>query len=105
MSQTPEGKVKTWLDKEIKKRYPTSWSYKPPGGRFGKAGTPDLIYCINGYFIAIEVKSSVGSLTLKQSIEQGLIKSAGGFVTTVYGKNGSIFELVDQHLLDMENRK
>ena len=98
MSLTPEGKVKTWLDKQLKKRYPNIWFYKAPGGRFGKAGTPDVLCCIDGHFVAIEVKAIGGTVTLKQSIEQDLIRKAGGMAVTIYGKAEEVFETIDQFI-------
>lgn len=98
MSQTPEGKVKSWLDRQLKARYKDIWYYKAPGGRFGKAGTPDLLICIHGLFIAIEVKSDKGSVTLKQDIEHDLITKAGGLVIVLYGKTENIFDIIDKYI-------
>ena len=33
---------------------------KTHGDRFSKVGTPDILACVNGYFVAIEVKAENG---------------------------------------------
>jgi len=43
---TPEGKIKQWLRKQMKERFPDALHYAPPGGRFGKAGMPDDMWFI-----------------------------------------------------------
>lgn len=48
------------------------------GGGFQRAGIPDLIICLKGKFIAIELKNEIGKPTALQlhNIEQ--IKKSGG---------------------------
>ena len=48
MAQTPEAKVKEFVKKQMKTKYPDAWYYSPPGGMFGKAGVPDLFYLYKG---------------------------------------------------------
>jgi len=111
-----EMRVHTWLLSQIKKRYPkatvreisrkngthvevtdgSAWSYKPPSGAYGKKGTPDFLFCINGCFIAIEVKRISGSMTKMQDIELQKISDAGGLAILLVGKNFEVFKHIDE---------
>lgn len=64
----------------IKEDYPTSVVIKIHGGMFQAAGIPDLICCINGQFVGIEVKlpGKEKNLTKIQQHWIDLIKKAGG---------------------------
>lgn len=44
-----------------------------------KKGTPDIIICYEGYFIAFEIKSKKGTQTLDQKVTEFKIKKTGGF--------------------------
>lgn len=84
----PEMKVHTWLKKKIKEKYPDAYIYKPRAGTYGKKGVPDFIFCINGLFIAIEVKASIESKPTKlQEIELDRIKLADGVGAVLHGKD------------------
>ena len=43
-----------------------------------RRGCPDILACANGRFIALEVKSSTGRLSVLQQAEGRLIKITGG---------------------------
>lgn len=45
---------------------------------YGTGGIPDIIACINGRFLAFEVKTETGKLTKLQEITMQKIKSAKG---------------------------
>ena len=55
MATTPEGKIKTKLDKMLK--YEKVWYYSPQAGPFGRAGVPDRVAILGGQFIGIECKA------------------------------------------------
>lgn len=95
---TPEGKVKDWLIRELRKRYAQFWYYKAPGGIYGRAGVPDLLCSINGYFVAIEVKTKKGQITRLQQIELDKLEAAGAFTTVCYGKDEQVFDHIDTWL-------
>ena len=50
-------------------------------------GTPDILACINGYFIAIELKTELGKLDKLQSYTLAKISKSGGLAYTVTPSN------------------
>ncbi len=44
----------------------------------GRAGTPDLIACYEGRYVAMEVKTDTGRLTPLQLVESQRVRAAGG---------------------------
>jgi len=60
------------------KTVPQSFCWKEHGGMYGTAGLPDIICCINGRFVAFEVKTPSGKLTKLQEITIQKIKDAKG---------------------------
>lgn len=87
MATTPEGKVKAWIKKQILERYPDSYIYVTHIGQYGKRGVPDLVMCIKGLFVCIEVKTEVGKLTALQELEGRRIEKAEGLWFCVYGRD------------------
>ena len=70
-----ENKIKKWLKKN------NHWYFKVHGGAFQKTGVPDIIACINGKFVAIEVKRSDGGIVSElQKAQIQKIKDSGGLV-------------------------
>jgi Holliday junction resolvase len=60
------------------KSYPACFAWKTHGGSYGTAGIPDIIACINGRFVALEVKQSTAKLTKLQEITIQRIRDAKG---------------------------
>jgi Holliday junction resolvase len=57
MAETPEGRVKRKI-KDILKAFGTDvYYFMPAMGSFGKSGVPDIVACVYGEFVAIEVKA------------------------------------------------
>ncbi len=71
-----ETALKKDVMKYIKKTYPNNFLYKTCD-RF-TVGIPDLIMCINGKFIAIELKVGYNKPTPMQIRNIKKIKAAGG---------------------------
>lgn len=69
--------------KEYLKTVKDCFFWKEHGGSFGAAGIPDLIVCYRGRFIAFEVKTVKGKLTVLQAITIRKIQSAGGIAAVV----------------------
>ena len=79
-----ENKVKAYL-KEQGGWFVKYWSGNAQNGKkFTKDGIPDLLVCIQGSFMAIELKAENGKPTELQlwNIEQ--IKKAGGYAFVLY---------------------
>lgn len=68
-----ENKIKKWLKD---KNY---WFFKVHGSIFQPSGIPDILACINGKFVAIEVKRSKGGIVSPlQKAQIQKIKENGG---------------------------
>jgi nucleoside-diphosphate-sugar epimerase len=65
------------------KKTPNCFCWKEHGGMYGTAGIPDIIACINGRFVAFEVKTPTGELTRLQEITIERIRAAGGWAYKV----------------------
>ena len=86
MSSTPEGKVKTALIRALKQHWPNAWVFAPVQMGMGMSGVPDLLCCIDGQFIALEVKAEGGKTTALQDVQIERIHDAGGVAWVVTGK-------------------
>lgn len=61
-----------------------TWFFKVFGGGFQRSGIPDLICCINGAFVAIEMKAEKGKATELQKMNIKNINEAGGIGIILY---------------------
>jgi Holliday junction resolvase len=77
MSQGPEKRVENQIKGFLDKI--GAYHRKTHGSLFSKAGTPDILACINGRFVAIEVKrESGGKVSALQKANIKMIQKAGG---------------------------
>ncbi len=60
------------------------WFFKVHGGAFQAAGIPDVVGCLCGRFIALEVKRPGGRPTRLQEWVLDRIRRAGGVAAVVY---------------------
>ena len=65
------------------KTLPRCFFWKEHGGIYGTSGIPDIIVCIDGRFIALEVKTQKGKTTPLQNDAIRKIRSSGGFAFVV----------------------
>lgn len=74
-----------------------AWVLKYWGGaKFTKAGIPDLLVCLNGCFLGIELKAPRGHPEELQIYNLKEIDKAGGFAILLYPKDFEQFkELVE----------
>lgn len=70
--KTFENKIKKFLDEN------NCWYVKFFANGYTKKGVPDLLCCVNGYFLAIEVKAENGKASDLQKWNIEKIKQAGG---------------------------
>ncbi|OUP75330.1 nuclease [Anaeromassilibacillus sp. An172] len=65
------------------KTLPRCFFWKEHGGIYGTSGIPDIIVCIDGRFIALEVKTQKGKTTPLQNVAIRKIRNSGGFAFVV----------------------
>ena len=88
-----ENKIKAYL-KSI-----GAYFIKTHGDRFSRVGTPDIIACVNGYFVAVEVKAENGKPSDLQLYHIEQIKKAGGYGIILYPKDFEKFKKDVENLL------
>lgn len=57
---------------------PNCWYVKPMTFGYGKSGVPDILACLNGEFVSIEIKRPGKDLTATQMRRMEAITAAGG---------------------------
>lgn len=88
-----ENKIKTYL-KEQDAWFIKYWA----GSQFTKKGIPDIIACVNGNFVAIEVKATHGKVSELQKHNIRKINEAGGYAFALYPKHYDLFKELINHL-------
>lgn len=68
------------------------WFIKHWGGGFSKSGIPDLICCVNGIFIAPEIKASDGRASELQKLNISVINESGGIGIILYPEGFETFK-------------
>lgn len=76
--KTFENKVKKFLDSQ------GAWYVKFFANSFTKSGIPDILACVNGYFVGVEVKTQNGTPSELQLYNVKKIREAGGFAMVLY---------------------
>jgi hypothetical protein len=82
-----ENKIKAFL-KENGCWYIKYWG----GGQFTRTGVPDILACVYGHFVGIEVKSEKGTPSPLQLYNLRCIHDAGGFAILLYPDQFKIFK-------------
>lgn len=62
------------------------------GGDFTKAGVPDIIACVDGHFLGIEVKAPNGRASPLQIHNLRQIEAAGGYAILLYPNQYELFQ-------------
>ena len=88
-----ENKIKAYL-KSI-----GAYFIKTHGDRFSRVGTPDIIACVNGHFVAVEVKAENGKPSDLQLYHIQQINNAGGYAIILYPKDFEQFKKDVQNFL------
>lgn len=86
------------------------WYTKIWGGGFQKSGIPDLIACVNGRFVSIELKASNGRTSELQKLNTGRINEAGGIGVFLYPNGFEEFKelvnsIIEQPLNTIERKE
>ena len=88
-----ENKIKAYL-KSI-----GAYFIKTHGDRFSRVGTPDIIACVNGHFVAVEVKAENGKPSDLQLYHLDEIRKADGYGVILYQKDFEDFQKFCENLL------
>lgn len=91
-----ENKIKKYLDDN------GAYYVKFFANAFTKTGVPDILCCVNGYFVGIEVKAPNGRPSELQLYNIRKIKESGGFAFVLYP---SAFEEFKQFITDLKREK
>jgi hypothetical protein len=65
------------------KHQPDCFCFKEHGGMYGTSGLPDIICCVGGKFVGLEVKTPDGKLSKLQEVALAKINAAGGLAMVV----------------------
>jgi len=76
MTQKTETLFSHRVEKELKKR--DIWYMKVWGNMYQKSGVPDILACINGKFVGIELKTNTGKTSEIQKKNLSEIRNCGG---------------------------
>lgn len=88
-----EAMIQVWVREQLQKTYGDKCVYiKYPAGQYSTRGVSDLIFCIHGLYVAIEVKTDTGKVTKLQRKFLEAVNIAGGISFVVYGKSVSMME-------------
>ena len=85
MAQTPEGKVKAHVTKVL--RDAGVYYFFPATHGYGRSGVPDIVACVNGWFLGIECKAGKNKITARQAREIQSIRAANGVAIVVNEDN------------------
>ena len=88
-----ENKIKTYLKNN------GCWYVKYFANRMTKSGVPDILACVNGYFVAIEVKADKGKPSELQYWNREKIREAGGISLIVYPNQWEDLKLLIDDLI------
>lgn len=85
--KTFENKIKKYLESR------GAWFVKYwVGAQYTKSGVPDILACVNGYFVGIEVKAPNGKPSEIQLYNVRKINAAGGFAFVLYPSKFDAFK-------------
>ena len=92
MAKTPEAKVKDAVKQILDAN--GVYYFMPAANGYGRAGIPDIVCCVNGYFLAIECKAGNGKTTLLQNREIARIIRAKGRALVINETNLNLIQEV-----------
>ena len=98
MPQKPETRFRMKVDKRLDE-LPNSWFESIQQKTI--QGTPDKLGCVNGYFVALELKATATSyVSPLQLLKLDRIRAAGGYAALVHPDNldevmAKLFELAN----------
>lgn len=91
--KTFENKIKKFLEAN------GAWYVKFFANSYTKSGIPDILACVNGHFVGIEVKAQNGKPSELQLYNVRKIREAGGFAMILYPSG---FDEFKKFILDLK---
>ena len=85
MAKTPERAVKDKVVSMLKGE--EVYYFFPATHGFGRSGVPDIVCCVNGYFLGIECKAGTNKPTALQVREIEAIRRSNGVAIVVNEEN------------------
>jgi hypothetical protein len=76
------------------------WFLKVWGGGMQKSGIPDLLLCVNGLFLAVELKGDTGTLSELQRMNTARINQSNGIGIILYPNGFEDFKKIIQGVID-----
>ena len=92
-----ENKIKRFLN-----TLPNTWHFKHWAGPYSPSGIPDIIACVNGRFVGIEVKKDSGKVSKLQERNIRLINNANGVGVILYPNDFENFKKMIMKLVKDE---
>jgi Holliday junction resolvase len=90
--KTFENKIKKYLTDN------GAWFVKFFANAYTKKGIPDILACVNGYFVGIEVKAQNGKPSDLQLYHCEKIRKSGGFAFVLYPSGFEKFKTFVENL-------
>lgn len=87
-----ENKIKAYLKER-------AWFTKYFANSFTKSGVPDILACVNGFFVAIEVKAENGHPSALQIYNRDKIRENGGISLILYPSQFEEFKMLIDDLI------
>lgn len=100
MAKTPEGAVKDRCKRLLSAA--GAFHFMPVSNGMGRMGIPDLICCLQGRFLAVEVKAGKGRPTQLQLKALHQIDEAGGVALVI---NETNLDYLEECLRDITNAR
>jgi len=85
VAQTPEAKVKAKITQVLREE--GVYYFFPATHGYGRSGVPDIVCCVGGAFLGIEVKAGKNKPTALQTREIEAIRRAGGTAVVANEEN------------------
>lgn len=92
----PEYRIVQNIKRLIRSR--GGWCVKIHGGPYQDAGTPDILACYKGRFVAVEVKTARGVARPEQKVTQRAVTGSGGYalITHLIGDVADVLDEIDR---------
>ena len=93
-----ENKIKKYIEDS------GGWQVKFFANQMTKSGIPDILSCVNGYFLAVEVKAENGRPSELQKYHVAKINESGGYAIILYPEHYEKFKQLVKCLNDRRIR-